>query len=405
VAKAPGNQPIFDRAQAGSGWAPVLRFLLATLCVSAVITLIALPVLDHSWWKIVRRSASIAAGLSLWLCVVKLERRPLSSYGFASWEAGKRDLRFGIVLGAAALGVMFAAGLATGVCRIAITPDEAKLWRTLLGFLPAAGLVAVLEELVFRGYVLQHLLRWSRAGAVGLTSALYAAVHLKSPEWTTLTTLELGGLFLLGVVLALSYLRTGQLFLAVGLHAVLAYGARVNKLMIGFNDVSIAWLSGTSRLVNGACGWLVLLALGAIIWWWTRKRGVAAMARLRASMAAGGVILMLAAGTASASGIASVDETKGGPSHMTGALRKLGRGIANVVTCPVELPRTVEKVALRDGWVAGTTVGGLQGAARMVLRAGAGVFEVLTFPVEATPGNPPLIKPEFVFGNDSWELD
>jgi putative exosortase-associated protein (TIGR04073 family) len=379
--------------------------LVSIVCISAVITLSALPFTDHTWWKVVRRSASIAAGLSLWLCIVKFERRPLSSYGFASWAAGKRELRFGLLAGAAALAIMLAAALAADVCRIAVTPDRAKLWRTLMGFLPAAGLVAVLEELVFRGYLLQHLMRWSRAGAVVLTSALYAAVHLKSPEWTHLTTLELGGLFLLGTVLALSYLRTGALFLAVGLHAALAYGARVNKLLIAFNDSSTAWLTGTSRLVNGACGWIVLLALAAVIWWWTRKRGVATMARLHVSLAAGCAILLFAAGTAAASGIASVDETRDRSTQVSGSLRKLGRGIANVVTSPVELPRTVEKVALRDGWVAGSTVGALQGVARFFLRAGAGLFEIVTFPVEVPPGYQPLIRPEFVFGNDSWELD
>ena len=258
-------------ALSASGWGSVLRFGLSVVVFAGLITLLALPWVDLSWWKILRRSVSIASALSLWLCITRLERRSIRSYGFAAGGAGKREWWFGLLVGAAALALMLGVGLATGICRIAITPDRVKLWRTLLGFLPAAVLVGVLEELVFRGYLLQHLLTWSRAAAVLVTSVLYAFVHLKSREWTFHTSLELGGLFLLGMVLSFSYLRTRQLYLAAGLHAILAYGARVNKLLIEFQDVSVSWLSGTSRLVNGVFGWFTLLGIGGLIWWWTRR--------------------------------------------------------------------------------------------------------------------------------------
>jgi membrane protease YdiL (CAAX protease family) len=225
---------------------------------------------DLSWWRIFRRSVSIASALSLWFCITRLERRSIRSYGFAAGGAGKGEWGFGLLVGAAALAIMLGVGLATGMCRISITPDRVKLWRTLLGFVPAAALVGVLEELVFRGYLLQHLLAGSRTCAVLVISALYALVHLKSREWTFHTGMEMGGLFLLGTVLSFSYLRTRQLYLAAGLHAVLAYGARVNKLLIEFPDLSMSWLSGTSRLVNGLFGWLTLLGIGGMVWWGTR---------------------------------------------------------------------------------------------------------------------------------------
>jgi membrane protease YdiL (CAAX protease family) len=244
---------------------------VCVVLLTATITCLALPWVDLSWWKIFRRSASIASALSLWFCITRLERRSIRSYGFAAGQAG--GWWFGLLLGVSALAVMLGVGLATGLCRIAVTPDHVKLWRTLLGFAPAAVLVGVLEELVFRGYLLQHLLPWSRPAAVVATSALYSVVHLKSREWTFHTGMELGGLFLLGAVLSFSYLRTRQLYLAAGLHAALAYGARVNKLLIEFPDLSLSWLSGTSRLVNGLVGWLVLLGLSGIVWW--RTRGVA----------------------------------------------------------------------------------------------------------------------------------
>jgi membrane protease YdiL (CAAX protease family) len=139
--------------------------------------------------------------------------------------------------------------------------------------MPAAGLISVLEELVFRGFILQHLLACSRSIAVTASSVLYALVHLKSPTVSVASGLELGGLCLLGAVLALSVLRTRRLYLAIGLHATLAYGARVNKLLIAFPDPALSWLVGTNRLVNGLMSWIALLGMGAVVWWWTRCRG------------------------------------------------------------------------------------------------------------------------------------
>jgi len=114
---------------------------------------------------------------------------------------------------------------------------------------------------------------------------------------------------------------------------------------------------------------------------------------------------VLVVGVASASAAGMIDETTGGPSYVSGSLGKLGRGIANIATCPIELPRTIEKVSLKDGYVAGATVGILQGVWRTVLRGVVGVFEVVTFPAEIPEGFKPLITPEFAFGHDVWEDD
>ena len=91
--------------------------------------------------------------------------------------------------------------------------------------------------------------------------------------------------------------------------------------------------------------------------------------------------------------------------YADGILRKLGRGIANIATCPLELPRTIEIVGLRDGWGAGATVGVLQGLWRTLLRGAAGIYEVVTFPAETTKGFAPLMTPEFVFGTPTWTAD
>jgi len=250
--------------------ATLLQYGLSVVLVSLVLSLVATPWVALPWWKVLRRCVSVGAALSLWLFIRRRERRTIRSYGFFNAREGKRQLLFGLLLGAGTLALMLGLGLASGICRFDVTPNRQRLWVTLVSFAPAALLVGVLEELVFRGFILQHLLACSRVLAVMTSSVLYALAHVKSPTFSQATWLELGGLALLGGVLSLSVLLTKQLYLAVGLHASLAYGARVNKLLIAFPDPSLSWLFGTSRLINGIAGWIVLIGIGGMVVWWVR---------------------------------------------------------------------------------------------------------------------------------------
>ena len=250
----------------------MVRFGLCTGLISAALTLLIAPWIREPLWVIFRRCVSIGAAISLWLSVKHFERRSLRSYGFSGTGAGKRQLLFGVLLGLGTLGLLFGIGWASGTCRVAITPERSKLWWTVLSFIPAAAIVSILEELVFRGFLLQRLFAFSRPIAVTVSSALYAVVHLKTASLSVGVGLELIGLFLLGSVLSLSYLATNQLYLALGLHASFAYGARVNKLVVQFSPESPAsWLMGTSRLVNGLLSWVLLLSVGGLFLWWIRS--------------------------------------------------------------------------------------------------------------------------------------
>ena len=84
------------------------------------------------------------------------------------------------------------------------------------------------------------------------------------------------------------------------------------------------------------------------------------------------------------------------------ALRKLGRGIANIATCPFELLRTPALVGQQEGYIAASSVGILQGAWRTILRGVVGVFEVGTFYAEIPKDYGPLMKPEFVWAHGNW---
>ena len=81
-------------------------------------------------------------------------------------------------------------------------------------------------------------------------------------------------------------------------------------------------------------------------------------------------------------------------------LKKLGRGIANVVTCPYEISNQVTKSYQEDGQWAGFTVGVVKGLVMMPVRAAVGVYEIATFFVPIPKNYKPiLVDPEF-FADD-----
>ena len=91
------------------------------------------------------------------------------------------------------------------------------------------------------------------------------------------------------------------------------------------------------------------------------------------------------------------------PGYCDDPTQKLGRGIANMLTFPVEMLLQTSRVNNTDGPVAGATWGVLKGLSMTVVRLAVGVYEVLTFPVPMPAGYEPILNdPEFVFEESNW---
>ena len=89
-------------------------------------------------------------------------------------------------------------------------------------------------------------------------------------------------------------------------------------------------------------------------------------------------------------------------SRMDGVQRKLGRGAANVVSGPLEILRTPTLVGRDEGYISAMTVGLVHGVWRAIRRMGTGVFEVVTCFAEIPDGYAPLMQPEFVWAHGNW---
>ena len=89
--------------------------------------------------------------------------------------------------------------------------------------------------------------------------------------------------------------------------------------------------------------------------------------------------------------LAETDEAPQGQN----ALRKFGRGLANVLFGIVEVPNQITKVTSEQGGGAGATYGVGKGIYRWFGREFTGLYDIVTFPVPVPKGYKPIMHPEF----------
>jgi membrane protease YdiL (CAAX protease family) len=222
--------------------------------------------------------------LVTWSCL-RLRREPLSSVGLrldARWSRqGLAGVAFGgvMMLAVTAL-VLFAGGVRFGL-------DPARSLRALAHGAWTFAWVAMLEELLFRGFVFQRLVDGVGArAALLLTAALFALAHWGNPgmEGSTLVWASIDtalGALLLGV----AYLRTGSLALPIGIH----FGWNwVQGTLLGFDVSGLReagwlmphlldrpqWLTGGSFGPEASVFAVVVDAAALLLLW--RWRGVSA---------------------------------------------------------------------------------------------------------------------------------
>ena len=86
----------------------------------------------------------------------------------------------------------------------------------------------------------------------------------------------------------------------------------------------------------------------------------------------------------------------GGDYGSDGMLKKLGRGIANVFTCPLEVAKGVGDANYESGPVAAMTYGLISGFYKTGVRFVVGAYEIVSFPIPFPKNYEPILDdPEF----------
>lgn len=155
-----------------------------------------------------------------WLARRFIDRRGFLNLGLRPKPLFWADLLVGVALGALLMAGIFAVQRAAGWLELQRFAWEEVSWQKLLPQLAASLwlylVVAVNEELMVRGYVLQNLAEWlNMCWALVISSAVFGLLHAANPHATWVSTLNLA---VAGIFLASGYLVTGSLWLPMGLH-------------------------------------------------------------------------------------------------------------------------------------------------------------------------------------------
>ena len=211
----------------------------------------------------------------------------------------------GLLLGLTSVTALGAAALLAGVRDWAPAHSVSEWGRHLLNSIGAAAIVGILEETIFRGMLFQLLRRdlaWRWAAVV--SAVIFSAVHflnqrpdINTITWTTgFTALPqfvhpfsedpywpayFVNLFLSGLVLAGAVVRTGSIYLAIGIHAGWILALKTCNFVLTPKSASTFWGHGSTE--GGAAwaktpplldGWLATLLLATLAWFMLRPNDV-----------------------------------------------------------------------------------------------------------------------------------
>lgn len=217
-----------------------------------------------------------------------LDKRSINEFGLEIDRRWVIDVIVGLAIGGAIPAVATVLGFAGGwiaVGELGYTPTIAYLQDIGLAIVITVG-IAVVEELVFRGYVLTNALeglnlhRISQpstiATAWGASALLFAVSHPAS-------ALINGFHFLsAGLLLGLAYLLSGQIGLPIGIHAgfnfvstyVFPTAADPSVAVLSLTVHGPSWLIGRTGLIQTGLQLPAALAILAYIWWRAGNLGI-----------------------------------------------------------------------------------------------------------------------------------
>lgn len=243
-------------------------------------------VLDYPFSRFTNRALMVAALVTLIPYFIAHWR----TLGLV-WERGVslRYLVAGYLLGLLAEVTVLTFHLANGTREWS---DGGISFGTLLGALAAGAAVGLLEEILFRGVAQQALMR--RLGAVAglvLAALFFGIVHyVKVPpsfrpdpvtivngwqaiglafaplaETSTWADLRLLNLTLVGVLLGIVFIRTGSLWMCIGLHAGFVTMLKLADKTTDAVREPAAYLAVAGDMTDSSVTLVTLLLLGAVL--------------------------------------------------------------------------------------------------------------------------------------------
>jgi uncharacterized protein len=238
----------------------------------------------HPFHRYVDRAVLGLALIGLWPLMRTIGITSLAELGFRNASEKWRDIVPGLLLGLCSLAVIAILAIATGARHLHV-PTGTEIARHLISAGAAAAIVAMLEEVLFRGALFGAMRKaWPLAAALVISSAIYSLMHFtqKAPEptivtWSSGLTMlpqmfaqvadthavvpKFFVLFVAGLILAIAYQRTGTLFFSIGLHAGWIFWLKSYRFVSTPVPGASASFWGTDELINGWASLVVLIGV------------------------------------------------------------------------------------------------------------------------------------------------
>jgi len=256
----------------------------------------------YDFGKVMRRILMLVTLIVFLAFRKSLRFGALISSGLKIRPGFSRQFLLGFLLAALPLLVYYGLGLLTGAWIVHIdfidydygTVETDLLIATILdivkfGFIGC--LIGFMEEIFFRGYLLQSFQEnMSLPMAVCVCSLIYSILHFFKADVLVSTGFQpfvgftaiaqffkplffqffkhlpsIIGLFLVGVVLSYAFIKTKSLYLSIGLHAGMVFMMKADGMFLVRVREKLGWLFGDSSLVTGILIWFFLIGILFVI--------------------------------------------------------------------------------------------------------------------------------------------
>jgi uncharacterized protein len=254
-----------------------LRLIIFLGALSILWLPLALPI----YW-LLREDSNLASILTMALLFIELlflwqfwgrfvhgDRHIYTRYGLARSHKNTREFFQGLAIGFWLCLGLFITEALLGWIEV-IHPSPSLIRIIIEGWFSAVG-IALAEELLFRGWLLDELRRdYSKKTCVWVTAIAYAIAHFLKPVAEIIrTAVTFPALVLLGITLVLAKYKYGdRLGISIGIHAGLVWGYYIVSVgqLIKYNNQVPVWVTGIDgNPIAGVMGLLFLSGLAGII--------------------------------------------------------------------------------------------------------------------------------------------
>ena len=245
---------------------------------------------NQPFTRFLNRSMLALAAFGLWPLTKTLHMRFWRGLGLDHARDQLQRAAIGFCMGFGSLACVALFAIAVGTRRWQFDLTAFDVVRTIVMVAATALVVAILEEVLFRGALFGILQKtFTLPAAIVLSSLAYAAVHFldrpaSPPQITWASGFQLlpamaAGftqrsdlipgfvtLSIAGMILAVAYHRTGNLYCSIGLHAGWIFWLKFYRSITIGQSREGAWFWGTGKLIDGWFAVVVLAVLFALLY-------------------------------------------------------------------------------------------------------------------------------------------